>query len=78
MTVPVAPRAGLWGRRPCCRWLTTRTPARVGWLDPDRRVVAGPRTADGRTLPAAAPPIPQPTGDAPADVVATLLPGRPS
>jgi hypothetical protein len=34
---------------------------RVFWLDPDRRIVASPVAADGRTSLAATAPIPQPS-----------------
>ena len=46
---------------------------RLFWLDTDRRLVASPVGADGRTYLAAAAPIPLGSDDARVDVVATLL-----
>ena len=46
---------------------------RVFWLDPDRRIVASPVAADGRTSLAAAAPIPQPGHGERVDVVTVLL-----
>ena len=46
---------------------------RLFWLDTDRRLVASPVSADGRTSLAAAAPVPRYGDDARTDVVATLL-----
>jgi hypothetical protein len=46
---------------------------RLFWLGTDRRLVASPVTADGRTSLAGAAPIPLPSADARVDVVAAML-----
>lgn len=46
---------------------------RLFWLDTDRRLVASPVAADGRTSLAAAAPVPLPDDEERVEVVATLL-----
>ncbi len=46
---------------------------RLFWLDTDRRLVASPVAADGRTSLGAAAPVPLPHDDERVDIVATLL-----